>query len=70
MKASPHFSVIQEACGMTPLYFAAARSEMELYELLLSDDYDAVNIEDNNGWTPLSWAARAHQCGLAVIVFY
>lgn len=46
------------ATGVTALHMAVENNDVLLIEILLSKDDDIVNVEDDDGQTPLHWAAR------------
>ena len=44
--------------GRTPLLYAAAAGNKELFELLLKDDKVDANVAEEDGWTTIHWASR------------
>lgn len=51
----------KDVLGRVPLHYAACSGQTDLVEEVLGRSLRAgisINVEDNDGWTPLLWAAR------------
>jgi cytohesin len=55
------------ARARTPLQLAVENGHKDVVELLLANDAD-VNAKDDDGWTPLRYAAGDGQKGLAELL--
>ncbi|PNP58298.1 hypothetical protein THARTR1_01813 [Trichoderma harzianum] len=50
----------RDKCGRLPIHFAAGTYSTEVVAYLLGQHKDMdINVEDQDGWTPLMWAARS-----------
>jgi ankyrin repeat protein len=49
----------QNTARMTPMHLAAKQGEHEIVTLILTHHPDLA-LRDSRGWTPLTWAVRAH----------
>ncbi|KAF5686699.1 ankyrin protein 1 [Fusarium denticulatum] len=53
---------VRDVVGRVPLHYAAMTGDVELVEVVLERSERvgiSINVEDDDGWTPLLWAARA-----------
>ncbi|KAM0545604.1 hypothetical protein ACHAPJ_011219 [Fusarium lateritium] len=54
--------IIRDALGRVPLHYAVCSGQTDLVEEVLARSARVgvdINVKDNDGWTPLLWAARS-----------
>jgi ankyrin repeat protein len=53
--------------GMTALHIAAKQGEREIVVLILAH-HPNLGLRDHRGWTPLTWAVKAHHDDVAEVL--
>jgi ankyrin repeat protein len=57
----------QNNAKMTPMHIAAKQGEREIVVLILARHPD-LRLTDSRGWTPLTWAVKAHHDAVAQLL--